>query len=161
MLIHKITFLNIIPSSLQVSSLWRVCRWIFDIHHPHWDLYLLPFSDVLVLNDIINQTVGTPETGGGGPTPNMLEPQQRPLSTLVEPRHNSVQSSAASGTAAALARARRESRKISMMLDDDDSEGPRIKERIAEACQQFIDIFCVWDCCWFYIKLSEVSNLFV
>ena len=61
------------------------------------------FSDVLVLNDIINQTVGTPEAG---PVPqNMLEPQPQPLSTLVVARHNSVQSSAAgSATAAALAR---------------------------------------------------------
>ena len=131
-----------------------------------------------MLNDIINQTVGTPEEqvdacmapsalasistsaalgSSAVPVSNLLEPHHRPLSTLVEARHNSVQSSSASGTAAALARARRESRKISMMLDDDD-EGPRLKERMTEACQQFIDIFCVWDCCQFYIRLSEVRG---
>ena len=135
-----------------------------------------------MLNDIINQTVGTPEdqVDSGSlaacnmasipisatslssansnvvPVSNLLEPHHRPLSTLVEARHNSVQSSS-TGTAAALARARRESRKISMMLEDDD-EGPRLKERMTEALQQFIDIFCVWDCCQFYIKLSEVRE---
>ena len=80
-----------------------------------------------------------------------------------QPR-NSLQSGtgsnlAVSNTAMALERARRESRKISMMLDDEEDEGPRLKEKITEACQQFIDIFCVWDCCWVYIKLSEVSPI--
>ena len=45
-----------------------------------------------------------------------------------------------------------------MMLDDEEEEGPRLKERLTEACQQFVDIFCVWDCCWLYIKLSEVRK---
>jgi hypothetical protein len=38
----------------------------------------------------------------------------------------------------------------------DDDEGPRLKERLTDACYKFIDIFCVWDCCWAYIRLSEV-----
>jgi voltage-gated sodium channel type II alpha len=64
-------------------------------------------------------------------------------------------------TSLKLERARRESRKISMMLDDEEEEGPRLKERITEACQQFVDIFCVWDCCWLYIKLSKYLSFII
>ena len=57
---------------------------------------------------------------------------------------------------------RRTSRKISALYGDhhmygDDEEGPRLKERLTDACYKFIDIFCVWDCCWAYIRLSEVN----
>ena len=111
-------------------------------------------TDVLVLNDIINQTASSDQTGGNLSVEAAGEQQPR----------NSLQSGtgsnlAVSNTAMALERARRESRKISMMLDDEEDEGPRLKEKITEACQQFIDIFCVWDCCWVYIKLSEVSPI--
>lgn len=132
-------------------------------------------TDVLVLNEIINQTAAVTSESS-----NNLE-----VVVINQPR-NSLQSAgsgaaaAANGgnsglgggggttagsegltsTAAALARARRQSRKISMMRDDDEDEGPRLKEKITEACQQFVDIFCVWDCCWIYIKLSEVKNMF-
>lgn len=52
---------------------------------------------------------------------------------------------------------RRTSRKISLYLaSDDDDEGPRMKERLTEALYKFIDIFCVWDCCYAYIRLAEV-----
>ena len=57
---------------------------------------------------------------------------------------------------------RKTSRKISLFLGgatsggDDDDEGPRLKERIASATYRFIDIFCVWDCCYAYIRLAEV-----
>ena len=44
------------------------------------------------------------------------------------------------------------------ILDFGSFEGPRLKERITEGCQSFVDIFCVWDCCWVYIKLSEVRK---
>ena len=130
--------------------------------------------DVLVLNDIINQTAAVTES------------LQNELFVVKQPR-NSLQSvgSTSDGAGAAtsstgggggvgcnsdralkstslkLERARRESRKISMMLDDEEEEGPRLKERITEACKQFVDIFCVWDCCWLYIKLSEVRRQIV
>ena len=109
-----------------------------------------------MLNDIINQTAASESSDV----------------VLKQPRHSlqsggstgtgaAVTSSAPAGqtsTAMALERARPESRKISMMLDDEEDEGPRLKEKITEACQQFVDIFCVWDCCWVYIKLSEVRS---
>ena len=123
--------------------------------------FILCFPDVLVLNDIINQTAAA-------------EPSSDVISR--QPRNSLISAGSAAGgsnagasaagasinagqtsTALALERARRESRKISMMLDEDEDEGPRLKEKLTEACQQFVDIFCVWDCCWVYIKLSEVS----
>ena len=138
--------------------------------------------DVLVLNDIINQTaavsdpstevvvvkqprnslqsVGTPTDGAGGGTGG----------TSGAPSGGAGGAAGGGGgnsdrglktTSLKLERARRESRKISMMLDDEEEEGPRLKERLTEACQQFVDIFCVWDCCWLYIKLSEVRTIFI
>ena len=113
----------------------------------------------MVLNDIINQTAVTSGSAAGeNPGCNLSvenpSEQQQPRNSLQSVGSNL----AVSSTAAALERARRESRKISMMLDDEEDEGPRLKERLTEAGQQFIDIFCVWDCCLVYIKLSEVSK---
>ena len=104
-----------------------------------------------MLNDIINQTAASDTSAE--------VVAKQPRSSLASGISNTGDGAvkAVSSTAAALERARRESRKISMMLDDDEDEGPRLKERITVACQQFVDIFCVWDCCWLYIKLSEVS----
>ena len=112
----------------------------------------------MVLNDIINQTA---VTSGSSVVDQGCNLSVENPSSETQPR-NSLQSVgsnlAVSSAAARLERARRESRKISMMLDDEEDEGPRLKEKITEACQQFIDIFCVWDCCSVYIKLSEVSK---
>ncbi len=58
---------------------------------------------------------------------------------------------------------RRQSRKISLFLSahDDDDEGPRFKERLAHFCCQFVDIFCVWDCCGLYVRLAEFLSFIV
>ncbi len=58
---------------------------------------------------------------------------------------------------------RRESRKISLFLSsgDDDEEGPRLKERLAAACCQLVDIMCVWDCCGAYVKLAEFLSFII
>ena len=128
-----------------------------------------------MLNDIINQTaavselrISEPSTELGHELVIVKQPRnslQSAVSALSDgavgsdgekrPRKNS-ESRAMKSTSMKLERARRESRKISMMLDDEEDEGPRLKERITEGCQSFVDIFCVWDCCWVYIKLSEV-----
>ena len=80
-------------------------------------------SDVLVLNDIINQAAAR----GSADHPS-----------------------------------RRTSRKFSQYLSSagaaEDEEGPRLKERLSEAMYKAIDIFCVWDCCNAYVKLSEVRT---
>ena len=141
-------------------------------------VYFVFISDVLVLNDIINQTAAVSELRISEPSTEL----GHELVIVKQPR-NSLQSAGSAlsdgavgsdgekraarknsesrgmrSTTMKLERARRESRKISMMLDDEEDEGPRLKERITEGCQSFVDIFCVWDCCWVYIKLSEVRK---
>ena len=67
--------------------------------------------------------------------------------------------SADAGSASATTASRKTSRKISMFLNNDDGdEGPNIKEKLVEAVYKLIDIFCVWDCCHAYIRLSEVGR---
>ena len=40
--------------------------------------------------------------------------------------------------------------------DDDDDEGPRFKDVFMEMLMKAINVGCVWDCCWIWIKMSEV-----
>ena len=96
------------------------------------------FLDVMVLNDIINQAA----------------------------LRGSVDATAVSSSAAAASTpaSRRASRKISMYLDSGDGigeEGPRLKERMMQTLYRLIDIFCVWDCCRAYIRLSEVRPVHI
>ncbi|KAK7790194.1 hypothetical protein R5R35_002964 [Gryllus longicercus] len=44
---------------------------------------------------------------------------------------------------------------------EDDEEGPTLKEKVLEACMRGIDIFCVWDCCWLWLKFQEYVSLLV
>jgi voltage-gated sodium channel type II alpha len=39
--------------------------------------------------------------------------------------------------------------------EDDDEDGPTMKEKMVELAFKGIDIFCVWDCCWCWLKLQE------
>lgn len=39
--------------------------------------------------------------------------------------------------------------------EEDDEDGPTLKERLIEATFKGIDTFCVWDCCWCWLKLQE------
>ncbi|XP_048512260.1 sodium channel protein para isoform X30 [Athalia rosae] len=44
---------------------------------------------------------------------------------------------------------------------DDDEEGPALKEKLVALCIQGINIFCVWDCCWAWLKFQEIVALVV
>ncbi|KAK0084025.1 hypothetical protein PV325_007766 [Microctonus aethiopoides] len=44
---------------------------------------------------------------------------------------------------------------------DDDEEGPTMKEQLIAAFVRCIDIFCVWDCCWAWLKFQEWVALIV
>ena len=109
-------------------------------------------SDVMVLNDIINEAATGPPFVG-------TEPSSPPTvsavvgtksahfpSTIPIPSFSKQQESK---------RSRKSSRKISMFEED---EGPNLKERMTDAAYRGIDIFCVWDCCSAYVKLSESCN---
>lgn len=39
--------------------------------------------------------------------------------------------------------------------EDDDEDGPTMKEKLIEATRQGIDTFCVWDCCYCWRKMTE------
>ncbi|XP_055537085.1 sodium channel protein para isoform X45 [Wyeomyia smithii] len=39
--------------------------------------------------------------------------------------------------------------------EDDDEDGPTFKEKALEFTMRMIDIFCVWDCCWVWLKFQE------
>ena len=103
----------------------------------------------MVLNDIINEAATGPPFSGDDqsspPTVSAVVGNSR--STQIRPSITSLSKGEKNR--------RNARRKISMMYGDEE-EGPRLKERMTEACYQGIDIFCVWDCCWAYIKFSEV-----
>ncbi|XP_024936090.1 sodium channel protein para isoform X10 [Cephus cinctus] len=44
---------------------------------------------------------------------------------------------------------------------DDDEEGPTLKEKLLSFCLRCIDIFCVWDCCWAWLKFQKFVSLVV
>ncbi len=74
---------------------------------------------------------------------------------------NDIINQAASRGSSLAERNRKSSRKVSAYLssslNDEDEEGPNLKERLTAAMYKFIDIFCVWDCCQAYIKMAEVQ----
>lgn len=43
----------------------------------------------------------------------------------------------------------------------DDDEEPTFKERMLENIMKFIDIMCVWDCCWLWLQLQKYVGLLV
>ncbi|XP_017476975.1 PREDICTED: sodium channel protein para [Rhagoletis zephyria] len=45
--------------------------------------------------------------------------------------------------------------------EDDDEDGPTFKDKALEAILRGIDIFCVWDCCWVWLKFQEWVSLIV
>ncbi|KAJ4441071.1 hypothetical protein ANN_10921 [Periplaneta americana] len=48
-----------------------------------------------------------------------------------------------------------------MQHSDEDDEGPTVKEKVLAICLRGIDIFCVWDCCWLWLKFQEYVALLV
>ncbi|CAG2059875.1 unnamed protein product, partial [Timema podura] len=43
----------------------------------------------------------------------------------------------------------------------EDEEGPTLKEKIVAQFFKYIDVFCVWDCCWLWLKIQEYVALIV
>lgn len=44
---------------------------------------------------------------------------------------------------------------------EEDEDGPTMKEKLMTGCLRAIDIFCVWDCCWLWLKFQEYVALIV
>lgn len=45
---------------------------------------------------------------------------------------------------------------MSAYLDDDDDEGPKFKDVFAEYFKKAIKVACIWDCCWIWLKVSQL-----
>ena len=45
--------------------------------------------------------------------------------------------------------------------DDDDDEGPNFKLIAGEYIKKTINVMCIWDCCWLWLKASEVLAFIV
>lgn len=46
-------------------------------------------------------------------------------------------------------------------LSSSDYESPAIKDRLAAGCLKCLDILCVWDCFWGWIRVQELVALVV
>ena len=111
----------------------------------------------MVLNDIINEAAtGPPFNGVEQSSPPTVSAVVGSRSTQFRPSISSLNKGDTTGNQKAHRRSVR--RKISTMYEDE--EGPKLKERLTDACYKGIEIFCVWDCCWAYIRLSEVRYSF-
>lgn len=44
---------------------------------------------------------------------------------------------------------------------EDDEDGPTFKEKALECFMKGIDVFCVWDCCWFWLEFQKYVSLLV
>lgn len=44
---------------------------------------------------------------------------------------------------------------------DEDDEDTTVKQKLLALCVRGIDIFCVWDCCWLWLKFQEYVALLV
>ncbi|XP_058055252.1 sodium channel protein para isoform X11 [Anopheles bellator] len=45
--------------------------------------------------------------------------------------------------------------------EDDEEDGPTFKDKAIEFLMKMIDIFCVWDCCWVWLKFQEGVSFIV
>ena len=45
--------------------------------------------------------------------------------------------------------------------DDDDDEGPKIKDILLEHFKEGIQILCIWDCCSIWLKIAELFSYLV
>ncbi|KAI1296926.1 Sodium channel protein para [Halotydeus destructor] len=43
----------------------------------------------------------------------------------------------------------------------EEEERPTFKERFITGCLKCVDIFCVWDCCWCWVRIQELFALIV
>ena len=46
-------------------------------------------------------------------------------------------------------------------FQDDDDEGPKMKDIVFDCIKRTSDVMCVWDCCWLWIRTAEVSAIYL
>ena len=47
------------------------------------------------------------------------------------------------------------------LQDDDDDEGPTMKDMLVECGKRACDILCICDCCWLWIRCAEILSYLV
>ncbi|KAL3223875.1 hypothetical protein MRX96_027177 [Rhipicephalus microplus] len=47
------------------------------------------------------------------------------------------------------------------MKEREEQERPKFKDKCMANCLKCIDMFCVWDCCWYWIRIQEILGLIV
>jgi len=50
---------------------------------------------------------------------------------------------------------------LSSAYQDDDDEGPKVKDIVFDCIKKTSDVMCVWDCCWLWIRTAEVLSIIV
>ena len=48
-----------------------------------------------------------------------------------------------------------------LKFQDDDDEGPKVKDIVFDCIKKTSDVMCVWDCCWLWIRTAEVLSIIV
>ncbi|KAL1421885.1 hypothetical protein MTO96_022598 [Rhipicephalus appendiculatus] len=110
---------------------------------------LVDMKDVMVLNDIIEQAAGRQSKASERGTY-----QLRFYPPPFEP--NPPASSSDLYFVCDLV-----FRKRARTLQREEQERPKFKDKCMANCLKCIDMFCVWDCCWYWIRIQEILGLIV
>nr|CAD7455938.1 unnamed protein product [Timema tahoe] len=139
---------------------------------------VVDMKDVMVLNDIIEQAAGRQSRASEHGVrrnnagsmqlqlhlcPKRLNftrreevPSHEHRSRMVIPRQ--IQPT---GTVVTKSRSLLDYISIYYFPTEEDEEGPTLKEKIVAQFFKYIDVFCVWDCCWLWLKIQEYVALIV
>nr|CAD7256120.1 unnamed protein product [Timema shepardi] len=118
---------------------------------------VVDMKDVMVLNDIIEQAAGRQSRASEhGVRCNNAVSMQLQLRTCPNRLHFIRQAGRSAHPRATLPKV-----SIYYFPTEEDEEGPTLKEKIVAQFFKYIDVFCVWDCCWLWLKIQEYVALIV
>lgn len=103
-------------------------------------------ADVLVLNDIIEQAAGRPENRSS-------ERGEADKRSCVRNVTNSCHTTVSVYYFSEDKDAERE--------EEEESVKVKLKDKILSTCLRGIDVLCVWECCWCWVRLQEIFALIV
>ncbi|XP_054160598.1 sodium channel protein para-like isoform X3 [Oppia nitens] len=93
-----------------------------------------------------------------------LDQQPSPRQAMVDMKDVMVLNDIIEQAAAGRQSIARDSDRVSIYYfpsDKDEGERPLFKERFLTGCLKCIDILCVWDCCWCWVRVQELVALIV
>ncbi|RWS27821.1 sodium channel protein para-like protein [Leptotrombidium deliense] len=86
-----------------------------------------------------------------------LDPQSSPRQTLVDMKDVMVLNDIIDQAAGRQSKSSERAEKDEYL----DEEKPNFKERFMMTCLKSIDILCIWDCCWCWVRIQELFALIV